>query len=504
MLLLEIDEQSRKPHYQQIVEQIQEKIENGLLQPGEKLPSTRRLAEHLGLHRSTVASAYQELWALGFADSRPGACPRVRERMQLATVERRTPVGRVDWSEIASTASNAAWQTYQALAKEPAREGPRTGIDFSNLNMDYRLFPIEQFRSCLNQAIKNHGMQLLGYGERAGFSPLREYIARHLQGHGISVNAEEILITNGLQQGIDLVFRLIAEPGRKVAIESPTYPEIIPLLRFCGLQPLEIPMRADGMDLDLLERAIEKEKPVLVYTMPNFQNPTGVSTNQAHRERLLSICQRQRIPIVEDGFEEEMKYFGRVVLPIKSMDKDQMVIYCGTFSKVLFPGVRIGWIAADKECIARLIALRSFSDLSSSMILQAGIYEFCQNGHYERHISKMHRLFRKRMQTMLEAMQQAIKPQWASWQEPSGGYLVWLKLAPLSATASAMQEALSRHGVQAAFGDSFFFSKAADIHLRLSISQLNEEEIRNGVHCLAAALAELYLLENGSSSADEK
>ncbi|WP_346354446.1 PLP-dependent aminotransferase family protein [Azotosporobacter soli] len=492
MLLLEIDEQSRKPHYQQIVEQIQEKIENQMLPPGEKLPSTRRLAEHLGLHRSTVASAYQELWALGFVDLRPGACPKVRERMQLATVERRTPAGVVNWSAIASKASNAVWQTSREWEQESGRERKETGIDFSNLNIDYRLFPLDHFRSCLNQAIREHGLQLLGYGERAGFSPLREYIARHLQGHGISVTAEEILITNGLQQGIDLVFRMIAEPGKAVAIESPTYSEIIPLLRFCGLKPIEIPMRSDGMDLDVLEQAIAREKPVLVYTMPNFQNPTGVSTNQAHRERLLSICQQHRIPILEDGFEEEMKYFGRVVLPIKSMDKEQLVIYCGTFSKVLFPGVRIGWIAADKECIARLISIRSFSDLSSSMILQAGIYDFCQNGHYERHISKMHRLFRKRMQTMLEVLQREIKPAWASWREPSGGYLVWLKLAELKGKTPDLPEILRRHGVHAAFGDSFFLSKSADLHLRLSISQLNEAEIVRGIECLAQALAEVY------------
>lgn len=494
MLLLEIAEDSRKAHYQQIVEQIQKKIESNLLQPGEKLPSTRRLAEHLGLHRSTVASAYQELWALGFIELRAGACPSVRERMQLATVEGRMPVGLADWSKVASQASNEAWESGRELESSRSGVNGKDKIDFSSLNMDYRLFPLDNFRSCLNQAIKEHGLSLLGYGERAGFSPLREYIAKHLQGHGISVTAEEILITNGLQQGIDLVFRMIAEPGRAVAIESPTYPEIIPLLRFCGLKPVEIPMRADGMDLDALEAAISKEKPALVYTMPNFQNPTGVSTNQAHRERLLSICQQHRIPILEDGFEEEMKYFGRVVLPIKSMDKGQMVIYCGTFSKVLFPGVRIGWIAADKECIARLISIRSFSDLSSSMILQAGIHDFCQSGHYERHISKMHRLFRKRMQTMLEALESEIDRSWASWQEPSGGYLVWLKLAKLPVKRSDLPQLLAKNGVRVAFGDSFFLSKTADIHLRLSISQLNESEISAGVRALAKALSELYRL----------
>lgn len=162
-----------------------------------------------------------------------------------------------------------------------------------------------------------------------------------------------------------------------MAIESPTYNKIIPLLRFVGLKPLEVPIERDGMNLDILEQYLKNEKPVLVYTMPNFQNPTGISTSQTHREQLLSLCDGYRVPLLEDGFEEEMKYFGKAILPIKSMDKHHLVIYAGT-PKVLFPGVRIGWIAAEEECIERLLAIRSFSDLSSSMILQAGIYEFCQ------------------------------------------------------------------------------------------------------------------------------
>jgi len=155
---------------------------------------------------------------------------------------------------------------------------------------------------------------------------------------------------------------------------------------------------------------LRKEKPALVYTMPTFHNPTGVSTDQAHRERLLSICEGHRIPVLEDAFEEEMKYFGKTTLPIKSMDKHQIVIYCGTFSKVLFPGVRIGWIAAERECIERLVAIRCFSDLAPNMILQAAMDEFCRNGYYDRHINRMHRTYRRRMQAAVRALREHISP----------------------------------------------------------------------------------------------
>ena len=492
MLLLKLDEDSREPKYQQILGQIRNGIETGVLRPGDRLPSTRQLADRLGVHRSTVAIAYQELWALGFVDLSPGSRPCVRDRMQIATAANRSGKGMVDWSVTASLASNTIWQTYLHSHPEAGRTDGSPPIDFGSLEMDPRLFPLESFRSCLNRVIEKQGSTLLGYGDPAGSTPLREWIVHRLHCHGISVTPDEILVTNGSQQGIDLVLRMIAAPGKAVAIESPTYDCMLPLLRFYGLKPLEIPVRLDGMDLSILAETLQKEHPVLVYTMPSFQNPTGVNTSQAHRERLLSLCEMHRIPILEDAFDEEMKYFGKTVLPIKSMDQHHAVIYCGTLSKVLFPGVRIGWIAAERECVGRLTAIRRFSELSSNMILQAAIHEFCQNGCYERHISRMHRVYRTRMRTALETLRRLIAPEWAEWTEPSGGYLIWLKLRPVPSRSVAWQNLLAAHGVKVALGSSFFFSDTSDTHLRLSISRLNEEEIVEGIRRLSMALLHIY------------
>ncbi len=492
MLLLTIDDRSAEPIYRQIVVQLRDKIAGRILLPGEKLPSTRRLADQLAIHRSTVATAYQELWALGFIDLRPGSCPRVRDRMQMATAADRGEKGLVDWQQVASPGANAIWQAHRRLDPPAGRESAPDLINFSSMNMDSRLFPQESFRVCLDRAVRAHGDALLGYGPRAGFAPLREYLARRLQSHGISVSADEILITNGSQQGIDLVLRLIAAPGRAVAVESPTYDYVLPLLRFYGLRPVEIPLRRDGMDLDALAAAIEKERPVLIYTMPTFQNPTGITTGQAHRERMLSLCEAHRIPILEDGFEEEMKYSGRVVLPIKSMDKRHLVIYCGTFSKILFPGARIGWLAAEQECIERLLAIHRFSELAPSMILQAAIHEFCRSGHYDRHIGRMHRAYRKRMQVAVRALHKHILPEWAEWLEPSGGFLLWLRLKPSPRAAPDWETLLAAHGVEAKTGAGFFCGEPPDTYLRLSISTLNEEEIAEGIRRLAAALRQAY------------
>lgn len=492
MLLLNLDEESRTPKYQQILDQLRHAMETGLLRPGERLPSTRRLASQLGVHRSTVAIAYQELWALGFVDLNPGSRPCVRDRMQMATGANRSGKGMVDWRVTAGAASDTIWQTYLGAASQVGQSDGAPLIDFRSMEVDQRLLPLDRYRACLNRAIEKHGGALVGYGDPAGFAPLREWIAHRLHSHGIAISPDEILITNGSQQGIDLVLRMIAAPGKAVAVESPTYDFVLPLLRFYGLKPLAIPMRPDGMDLSVLEEMVEAEPPALVYTMPSFQNPTGISTNQAHRERLLSLCERYRIPILEDAFEEEMKYFGKAVLPIKSMDQHHTVIYCGTLSKVLFPGVRIGWIAAERECVQRLTAIRRYSDLSATTILQAAMSEFCQEGGFDRHISRMHRVFRKRMQTALDALRRRIAPEWAVWTEPSGGYLIWLQMQPVPSGAVDWTSLFAAHGLKVTLGNGFFCSDTANTHLRLSIAGLNEVEIAEGIRRLAMALSQIY------------
>ena len=493
MLLIELDDKDPVPVQRQIINGILSKIESGAIGPGDKLPSTRRLAGTLGVHRSTVAIAYQELWSLGHLDLRPRTSPRVRARVPTAGDADNRGKGHIDWKKASSRAADIVYGTYRGLNRQAAASPGCAPIDFKSLDMDRRLFPLESFRTAMSRALRRHGASLLIYSrDRAGFGPLRETLARRLRAHGIAVSADEVFLTNGAQQGLDMILRLIAAPGRSVAVETPTYQQIIPLLRFHGIRPVEIPVRDDGMDLNILEAALRIERPSLVYTMPNFQNPTGVTTGQAHRERLFSLCDLHRVPILEDGFEEEMKYFGRVVLPIKSMDRRGLVIYCGTLSKVLFPGVRIGWIAADRACVERLKAIRLFSELCGSAVPQAAIHEFLASGAYDRHISRMHRVFRKRMQTALRALRKEIKPEWAEWREPNGGYLIWLKVAPVPGMIRNWEARLAAHGVVAAPGRPFFFSGNRGAHFRLSISTLNEDEIVEGVRRLAGALREAH------------
>ena len=493
MLLLKLEDSGKRTKSRQIVDGIRRKIERGDLLPSEKLPSTRRLAGSLGVHRSTVALAYQELWALGFVDLRPGARPVIRERVPLAEAAEKGGASIVPWDRLVSPRSRRIRQAYllHRAQKEAGGRG-RPPIDFASLDMDRRLFPVSAFRSSLNRVMRESGAALLGYGDPQGYPPLRETIAGRLRNHGISVKAEEILITDGSQHGIDLVLRMVAAPGRTVAVESPTYNVALPLFRFLGLEVAGIPVREDGLDLARLEEVLASRKPALVYTIPNFQNPTGINTAQAHRERLLALCEKHRVPILEDGFEEEMKYSGRVVLPVKSMDAGGIVIYCGTFSKVLFPGVRIGWIAARTECLEHLVAIRRFSGLSTNGVLQAAMDAFCRDGSYDRHIGRMHRVFRKRMRLALRKLRENIPAEWADWTEPDGGYLIWIRLKPVSGPRPEWASVFAAHGLRVSPGESYFPKENLAKCFRLSISTLDEAEIGEGVLRLAAALKRIY------------
>jgi len=196
--------------------------------------------------------------------------------------------------------------------------------------------------------------------------------------------------------------------------------------------------------------------------------------------------------VVEDGFEEEMKYYGKVTLPIKSMDRNQIVIYLGTFSKVLFPGIRVGWIAAERECIQRLTALKRFSDLTSSPVLQATVHEFCRLGYYDLHLKRMHRVFRKRMHVALQAMREHLPRDKTEWLEPCGGYLIWVRLKELDKSEAEIEEIFYRNGVVVSPGRLYFQPEAARPFFRISISMLDEDEILEGMERLGNAIRQIY------------
>ncbi|MBN2381924.1 PLP-dependent aminotransferase family protein [bacterium] len=488
MLMLRVERNSSVPIYRQVVDQVRELIEREVLELGSALPSSRVLADSLGLHRSTVVRAYEELYALGYIESQPGSYSRVRQRTRIIDEQSKVERGIIDWNSISSEGSQAMYELYYGQKPEAILPQGRDVINFAPLDVDRRLFPLDTFRKCLNEVLSEQGQNMIGYSDYAGYRSLRHYIATRMQQHMITTNADEILITNGSQHGLELIMKYLTRPADAIVVESPTYANIFPLLRYFQVRAIEVPMLRDGLDLEMLASVLRREKPALLYTMPNFQNPTGISTSQQHREALLSLCEQHHLPLVEDGFEEEMKYFGKVALPIKSMDRHNLVIYVGTFSKVFSPGIRVGWIQAERECIDRITAIKRFCDISSATLGQVALTEFCRRGYYDRHIRRVHRTYRHRMQVMLRSLRENIPAELAEWTEPIGGYLLWFVLKHCTVPDSEMLQTFLDYGVFVSPGRYYYQQKLSVPSFRLSLSTLDEESIIEGCRRLGQAI----------------
>ncbi|MBI5442231.1 MAG: PLP-dependent aminotransferase family protein [Deltaproteobacteria bacterium] len=495
MMLIPIDTSSSIPLYRQVRDRIVELVEKGALRPGDRLPPTREHAATLGLHRTTLVRAYDELRALGYLESRPGSYSTVRRRARPPSVRlapgnsgRDAKVSAFRWKALVTPGARIALADVAREEEDHAAAGGV--IDFSRLSADPRLAPCEELGRYLKRALVRGKGEMLGYADSAGEGPLREAISRRMRTHGVDVSPDEVVVTAGAQSALDRCLRLLAKPGDRVVAEAPTYGLAHRLFRVHGVKVVEVPMLGDGMDLDALARALgHGPAPRFVYTMPNFHNPTGVTTSQAHRERLLAICEEKGVPIVEDGFEEEMKYFGEAVLPIKSMDARGTVLYVGTFSKVAFPGLRLGWIAAPREVVAHLSALERVTSLGGNTLIQAAVARFCASGALESYLRRVPRVFRKRMQATLRALDASI-PASVAWPRPAGGYLVWMRLSGPPDSEPETCARLLGAGVRVAPGRPFFGAPPSAPYARLSIACLDEEAIAEGCRRIGRVLRE--------------
>lgn len=489
MILLNLDTDDDSPLYLKIVNRLKTLIDNGTLKPGERIPSTREMSEKLQVNRSTVCRAYEELWVTGYIESMPGSYTYVRRRMAEPVRGAEYQKGIINWNLSIDEAFNRLYSGNVGKV-ESLRNLPPGCINMKAIFPDQRLFPVMEFKSAFNGAVKKYSSKIFTYCETRGFPPLREFLCERMKKHGIDVIPDEIIITNGAQNSLDLISRLLLKDGGVVASESPTYFHVYPFFRLNNCRVIEIPIESGGnYDFEPLKTG---EKPGFFYTTPNFQNPTGMTMSQEDREALLAVCEERQIPILEDAFEEEMRYFGKSPLSIKALDRHKIVIYMGSVSKVLFPGIRIGWIAADRDFIDRVAVLKSCSDLSSGHIIQAALHEFCIRGDFDAHIKRLNRIYRKRMEILLECLKENIANENVTWTEPLGGYTLLMELKNSSLKLERMDELFMKKGAAILPGRDFYFYNTDKKNFRISIAELNEEEIETGVKRINEAIKEIY------------
>ncbi|HSB07977.1 MAG TPA: PLP-dependent aminotransferase family protein [Blastocatellia bacterium] len=475
-MILELQRDSRVPLYSQIVTEVRRMITAGALKVGDRLPANRELARTLGVNRNTVSTAYAELVADGLITSRVGS----------GTYVSSVPAPEAKQARGESLSSPMPWE---ALLAERGRDNwlhemagfyeQREMISLSLALPSADLFPLDDFRRCVDHVLRKQGRTLLQLGTTGGYPRLQEFIASQLALTGARVTPDEVLITNGCQQSLDLIRQILVGQGDEVALESPTYPGALSVFCGAGSKYISVPVSEKGIDLDVLEDVLSQRRAKLIYVVPSFQNPTGCTMDHVSRRRLIGIASRFRIPIVEDDIYRELRYDGPAIPPLKALDEHGLVIYISSFSKVGFPGLRVGWIAAPRIVIDHLNRVKQRCDLHASLLAQAAIHEFAKRGLLARHIKRVKKAYAERRDAMLGALERHF-PDLTRWSRPNGGMSVWVSL-PDSINANQLLHQAVEGGVSFISGDHFYASSPSQNSMRLSFTMAGPEAIEEAV-----------------------
>ena len=341
------------------------------------------------------------------------------------------------------------------------------------------LFPVEEMKQICMKILDKDGKAALQYGDTEGYLPLREFIAGRMRVTGVKIDAENVIITNGSQQGIEFSGKLFIDEGDVVICESPSY--IGALNAFKAYLPkfVEVQMDDDGMKMEDLEKKLnENPNAKFIYTIPDFQNPTGRTMSVERRKRLIDIADKYNICIIEDSPYRDLRFEEQDFPPVKSFDTKGMVIYLGTFSKTFCPGLRVGWIAADFEIIRKYSLIKQGVDLHNNSMAQREIYTFVSEFDFNAHITKIIEAYRIRRDAMLGAMKKEF-PLNVKYTAPRGGIFVWVDLPEELDAGKVLAKALE-YKVAFVPGEPFYPNGGNKNHFRLNYDTMPEEEIVEG------------------------
>ena len=476
-----IARESPVPAYVQIRNHLRAQILRGDLAPGTRLPPEREMARLLGVSRTTVVSAYDELAAEGLVEARVGRGTVVVGPPSPPGSEGVQPIA---WpahlSSLAQRLQGPTDAELLTLLELSARPGV---ISFAGGLPDPDLIPSHRYAEAWEAVLKEVGTAAAASSPVQGIAPLRDLIAERLAQRGIAATPEHITVISGSQQGLDLLTRLLTEPGDTVLCEAPTYFGALQAFRVQGLRAIGVPMDRDGMDVGRVEALVARYRPRFIYTIPTYQNPTGATLSLERRERLLAIAQKYQVPVVEDDPLGDLWFQEPPPPPIKALDERGHVIYLGTFSKSLAPGLRVGWLAAPRPVVDMVLLLRRVADLQSNTAGQYLVVEFARRGWLDEGIALARATYGARCRAMDEALRQHM-PRGAEWLLPGGGLYLWLRL-PEGVDAHRLLQEAGREGVVFLPGRVLYPDMGPRNVCRLSYTALREEDIARGVAILA-------------------
>jgi DNA-binding transcriptional MocR family regulator len=448
-----------------IVTSVQREISDGALPAGTRLPPVRALEKQLGLSKNTAQAAYDELVARGLVEARE------REGVfVLAPTRVATPPRVID----------APAPVFVAPPLARPDIAPRGMTPLSTVFIDPELLPTERIAECARSVLRE---RMPAQYDAQGYPPLRQAIARRLQARGLDVEPDEIVVTTGSQQSLDIVARSLAV--RRIAVESPVYAYAKLLFESLGHELVGLHLDPfGGLDLDVWRKALAT-RPALAYLIPSFHNPTGYSYTSAELRGVLELCREYGVAILEDDWGSDMLSDGEY-RPMLRMLGGKDVLYVNSFTKKLLPSLRIGFVAAAPALVPTLVAMKRLSTLGNAWLTEAVVAEFLDRGYYDTHLAALQKALDERYAACLAALDE-LMPDGVRWTRPGGGPTLWLEL-PRTVDLAALEAHLARRGVHVSNASAAFLG-APHLHgFRIAYAYLAEPEMRRALTILADAL----------------
>ncbi|WP_339801254.1 PLP-dependent aminotransferase family protein [Paenibacillus sp. FSL R5-0744] len=471
-----------RPVYIQIKDYMKHLIIKGGLQGNQKLPSTRELSTLLKVSRNSVISAYAELEDDGFAYAVQGQgsyvapTPPGSETISSWTMDWKTRIN--DHARLAEDLD---------IMKRGIRAEKGT-ISFTSIAPDESLFDIDNVKRSFMDRMSVEGNVLLNYGYAKGYKPLIDYLKQYMEHKGVEMKGKDILITNGFTEGFDIVLSALSKKNGSVICENPTHHTAIKNLKLNGFEITGIPMERDGIDLVELEKALQEQAFDCAYFVPSYHNPTGIVMSPEKRQRLMKLMNRYQIPVIEDGFNEELRYSGSHVAPlIAAAGSGNSVIYLGSFSKVLFPGLRVGWVLADQELIYSLESVKRARTIHTSTLDQSILYQYLLGGHLEKYLKKARAEYKRKYELTLQCCKEFIPYTALSGD---GGLHLFVTFAEGFNTRTLLA-ACHEQGVIFTAGDIFFTDGKGQNTIRIGFSRVTDEDIRKGIEIIGRTARQL-------------
>jgi len=363
------------------------------------------------------------------------------------------------------------------------------------------IFPIDAVQEATRRVLQEHGREALQYAVTEGYPPLREMIMRHMQRYGIHCNINNVLITSGSQQALDLIGKVMIDPGDKVVAEAPTYLGALQAWNVYGAEYATVPMDDDGMRISGLERALKADGAKFIYALPNFQNPSGITLSYERRVAMVQLAEKYRMPIIEDDPYGQLRFEGEHIEPLIALDAETRgkcdedaclitgnVLYLSTFSKTLAPGFRVAWMVGPEEVVHRMVQAKQGADLHTSTFGQMVAYETARGGFLDEHVKVIREAYRARRDLMISLFEE-LMPDGVTWTRPEGGLFLWVRLPEGFDTAELLKHAV-KHKVAFVPGAAFYANGGGENTMRINFSNATEAQIEEGVKRLAMVIKE--------------